>query len=64
MAHPDNITRALRDERMFVERWQCKFGWHRWTKWSKKSRITKSYSVQQERECVDCGKICIQDIED
>ena len=53
MAHPDNTFKALKGEEQFVERWQCKFGLHRWTKWSDPQAV--SYYYIQIRKCSDCG---------
>lgn len=53
MAHPDNTFKALRGEETFVERWQCRFGWHRWGKWGKPQSV--SYYFLQTRRCTDCG---------
>lgn len=56
MAHPENTMRALKDLQLFVERWQCRFGWHRWTKWSDSKRDSGSLYFTQHRTCVDCGR--------
>ena len=55
MAHPDNTIKALRGEETFVERWQCRFGWHRWAKWSPLKYSADGMFTSQTRECVDCG---------
>lgn len=56
MAHPDNTFKALKGEEMFVERWQCRFGWHRWSRWSNADK-DGSLTFKQHRHCVDCGRI-------
>ena len=52
--HKDNTFKALKGEEMFVERWLCKVGLHRWAKWSAPEK--HSYYVIQRRNCADCGQ--------
>lgn len=56
MAHPDNTMRALKDLPLFVDRWQCRLGWHRWTKWSDGKKDSGSLCFVQHHTCVDCGR--------
>ena len=56
MAHPDNTFKALKGEAMFVDRWQCRWGLHRWTKWSDGKKDSSSLYYKQHRTCVDCGR--------
>lgn len=60
MAHPDNTFKALRGEEMFVERWQCRWGFHRWSKWSEPTRPGLYYT--QKRTCTDCGRVHIKNV--
>lgn len=55
MSHPDNTFKTLKGEETFVERWLCKFGWHRWTKWSEVKISPGGMFTTQTRRCVDCG---------
>jgi len=59
MSHPENTFRALKDLPLFVDRWQCRIGLHRWTKWSDPQRKPHETHFRQHRECVDCGRINI-----
>ena len=54
MAHPDNTIKALKGEETFVERWLCRWGFHRWGKWSSPQNV--SYYYIQTRTCTDCGR--------
>lgn len=53
--HPDNTFRALKDETLFVDRWQCRVGFHRWTKWSNAEKKPSDVYFRQTRHCVDCN---------
>lgn len=56
MSHPENTYRALKDLPPFVDRWQCRVGWHRWGKWSDGERRGGDLYIYQHRDCVDCNK--------
>ena len=56
MSSPENTFRALKDEPQFVDRWQCRIGIHRWTKWSEPKKQPSDIYFRQHRFCVDCGK--------
>lgn len=56
MAHPENTMRALKDQPLFVDRWQCGWGIHRWTRWSDGKKDSSSLHFTQYRTCVDCGR--------
>lgn len=58
--HKDNTFKALRGEEMFVERWQCDWGWHRWGKWGDPTR-PGLYFIQK-RTCTDCGRVHIKNV--
>lgn len=61
MSHPDNTFKALKGEETFVERWQCRFGWHRWERWSDAEKgINLRWS--QHRRCTDCGRIEVKEV--
>ncbi len=62
MSHPDNTLRALKDQPLFVERWQCKFGWHRWAKWGEIQKSPGGIFVKQSRKCTDCGIVGMRDV--
>jgi hypothetical protein len=55
MAHPDNTFRALKDQPLFVDRWQCRFGIHRWEAWSKAEKKSGDIYFWQHRHCVECN---------
>ena len=54
MADKENTYRALKDLPRFVDRWQCRVGWHRWGLWS--NIETLGNTVMQTRYCVDCNR--------
>lgn len=56
MSHPDNTFKALRGEEQFVDRWQCRIGWHRWGKWRDANKDGGSLRWKQHRTCTDCGR--------
>lgn len=62
MAHPDNVIKALKDEVLFVDRWQCKWGFHRWSSWSKPGNYSSKSHLQQQRVCSDCGRVQIENV--
>ena len=61
----ENTFRALQDLEPFVERWQCRLGLHRWTKWSQAEKNQTTYTIGsiasddiyywQHRHCIDCN---------
>jgi 5-methylcytosine-specific restriction endonuclease McrA len=57
MSDPENTFRALKDLPQFVDRWQCRVGWHRWTKWSEPQKKAGDVYFRQHRTCVDCGRV-------
>ena len=56
MSHPENTFRALKDLPLFVDRWQCRVGLHRWAKWSEPQRKPHEPYFTQHTMCVDCGR--------
>lgn len=62
MSDPENTFRALKDQPLFVERWQCRLGLHRWTKWSDPERKGSHIYYYHHRFCVDCNQYNIQKI--
>ena len=54
--HKDNTFRALKGEEPFVDRFLCRFGWHRWSKWSAIQRSPGGMFVTQHRYCIDCNR--------
>lgn len=62
MSDPENTFRALKDEPLFVERWQCRFGWHRWSKWTEPKRMAGDIYFKHHRYCVDCNQIDIEQV--
>lgn len=56
MSHPDNTYRALKDLPPFVERWQCRFGFHRWMKWTDIEKRSSNLYAYQKRYCADCNR--------
>jgi len=55
MSHKENTMRALKDLPLFIDRWQCRIGWHRWTKWSDAVESPGGQFILQDRRCVDCN---------
>jgi hypothetical protein len=51
----DNTFRALQDQELIVERWQCRWGWHRWLKWSNIEKKPSNLYAYQQRYCADCN---------
>lgn len=59
----ENTFRALREEPLLVTRFWCRFGFHRWTKWSHPiPKFSGSSYARQERECVGCGEYAWKEI--
>ena len=56
MSDPENTFRALKDLPLFVDRWQCRVGLHRWSKWSEPKKNLGDVYFRQNRFCVDCGR--------
>jgi len=52
----ENTFRALADQPLVVERWQCRVKWHRWGQWTNIER-SPGYSDKYEtwRRCVSCN---------
>ena len=59
MSDPENTFRALRGDTLFVDRWQCQVGWHRWSRWSDPQKKTHDLYFRQHRTCVDCNRISV-----
>jgi hypothetical protein len=53
-AEKENVFRTLREEPLLASRLRCRFGWHKWLKWSKAYK--ESYYHAQERYCDSCNK--------
>lgn len=52
----ENTFRALADKPLVVEGWLCRFGWHRWSKWSDlPPRGNSVYSAVLRKVCVNCN---------
>jgi len=52
----ENTFRALADKPLVVESWLCRFGWHRWSKWSDlPPRSSNTYSAVLRSVCVNCN---------
>lgn len=56
MSNSENTFRALKDLPLFVDRWQCRVGLHRWGKWSEPQKKASDLYFRQNRFCVDCGR--------
>lgn len=52
----ENTFRALKDQELFVERWQCRVGLHRWLKWSDIEKKSSNIYGYQRRYCADCNQ--------
>ncbi len=55
MSDPENTFRALKDLPLFVDRWQCSVGVHRWTKWSEAQKKGGDMYFWRHKHCVDCN---------
>lgn len=53
-AEKENTFRALREEPLLMTHFLCRFGWHRWQKWSAPTR--DGFYIVQDRICDSCGK--------
>lgn len=51
----DNTFRTLKDQEPFVERWQCRVGFHRWLKWTDIEKKPGQLYAYQKRYCADCN---------
>lgn len=61
MSNKENTFRALKDQELFVDRWQCRWGWHRWSRWA---NPTERYGrLVQARHCVDCDCVTTRRIQ-
>ena len=56
MSDSENTFRALKGEPLFVDRWQCRVGLHRWGRWSEPQRKNADLHFRQHSMCVDCGR--------
>ncbi len=54
-AEKENVIRILKEEPLLATSVWCRFGWHRWMKFSKYKEDALYY--RQERECAYCGKV-------
>jgi len=57
-ATKENTFRTLRDEELLVTNFWCRFGWHKWTKYSDPEVIRERsiYKLTiQERRCGSCN---------
>ena len=59
MSDPENTFRALKGEPLFVDRWQCRVGLHRWGRWSEPQKKGGDIYFRQHTFCVDCGRVKI-----
>ena len=52
----ENTFRALADQPLVVERWLCRFGWHRWSRWDD-LELMQGYGAKYKtsRKCVSCN---------
>jgi hypothetical protein len=62
MSDPENTFRALRGDALFIDRWQCYIGWHRWTKWNDPQKKPHESYYRQHRFCVDCNKASVRKV--
>ena len=62
MSNAENTFRALKDLPLFVDRWQCRIGWHRWSKWSDAEKKLHESYFRQHRACVDCNKASVHKV--
>ena len=52
----ENTFRALADQPLVVERWLCRVGWHRWSRWDD-LELMQGYGAKYKtsRKCVSCN---------
>jgi hypothetical protein len=62
MSDPENTFRALQDKPLFVDRWQCRFGWHRWSTWTDPKKERGDLYYRHHRFCVDCNQVQVQKV--
>jgi hypothetical protein len=55
MNEKENTVRILKEERLLVTGFWCRFGLHNWTKWSTPYRA--SIYLIQEKTCGCCGLV-------
>lgn len=51
----ENTFRALANKPLIADRLQCRFGWHRWSKWSDPTKDQLIARWTQSKFCVDCN---------
>jgi|FreactTroBogLake_1042271.scaffolds.fasta_scaffold00557_16 hypothetical protein len=52
-AEKENVFRVLKDEPLLVTSFWCRFGWHRWLKWSEPKK--DGIHAVQTRTCSSCN---------
>lgn len=62
MSDPENTFRALKGEPLFVDRWQCQVGLHRWGRWTEPKKNHGEVYFRQHRVCVDCSKVNVSKV--
>ncbi len=60
----ENTFRALKDEPLLIESWLCRFGWHRWEKWSNPYIPKGGSNNLQTSSCACCNKVRVYSVKD
>ena len=61
-AEEENTFRALKDEPLLITSWLCRFGWHRWAKWSEVYIPKNGRMNIQHAHCVDCNTMRVRKV--
>ena len=52
----ENTFRALKDQPLLENNpWRCRFGWHKWTRWTDPKKTLDSIYIRQGRYCIACN---------
>ncbi len=63
-AEKENTFRALQDDPLLVASWLCRFGWHRWEKWSDPYVPKGGQNNIQTASCGCCNKLRLRTVKD
>jgi len=61
-AEKENTFRILKDETLLVTSWLCRFGWHRWERWSAVYLPKGGAHNIQHAHCAHCHKMRIHKV--
>ena len=63
-AEKENTWRALQDQELLITSFLCRWGWHRWTRWSDPYIPKNGKYNLQHATCVHCDKMRIRRLKD